>query len=98
VSDRPTLQAIADMPFPASEQALLKHYGVEPWREKRDGVVKSFKVRIRYSCRSSESVSYDVEAVDQEEAEYLADKLFQDDKSIPHDIDVDDVEVSEVAQ
>ncbi|WP_313230192.1 hypothetical protein [Sphingobium yanoikuyae] len=98
MSDRPTLHEIADMPFPASEQALLQHYGVEPWREKKAGEIKSFDVTISYSWREYSSATYSVEAVDEEEAEALAGKLFDAEKEIPYDVDVDNVDISEVRQ
>ena len=96
MSERPTLHEIAAMPFPASERALFKHYGVTPWREKKEGEIRSFKVRFNYSETISNSVTYTVDAVDEEDAERLADELFNQDKTLPSDIDLDGVDVEEV--
>jgi hypothetical protein len=95
VSEKPTLHEIAAMPFPASEQALYKYYGVRP-KDGKDGELKTFKVTYHYSVRENYSESYTVEAVDDEQAEKMADDIFDEDRSIPADADVDDVEVVEV--
>lgn len=96
MASKPTLHEIAAMPFPASEKALFQHYGVTPWREKRDGEKLTFKVRYNYSETISNSATYTVDAVDEEEAEYLAEALWDADVTIPNDVDLDGVDIEEV--
>ena len=91
---KPSLHDIAAMPFPQSEQALEKHYGVKPKREWNEGVLKSFTVRIAYSWRTSDSIFYDIEAASEEEALKIAEERFDGDTSIDaDDPDIDDVRV-----
>jgi hypothetical protein len=94
---KPTLHEIAAMPFPASEQALQKYYGVEPWSDRAGADRKPFQVKITYSWSESETLTYDVVAADRQEAERLAEDLFDKDHRVRgEDIDVDDVEAVEV--
>ena len=90
---KPSLHDIAAMPFPQSEQALEKHYGVKPKRIWNEGDLQTFTVRIAYSWRSTDTVYYDVEAATEEEALKIAENRFDEDTSI----DADDVIVEGVA-
>lgn len=98
MSKKPSLHEIAAMPFPASEQALLKWYGVKPRREQPEGELKTFKVRYEYSERIDGTATYTVEAVDEEHAELLANEMFDKDIRVPDDVELDRVEASEVTQ
>lgn len=97
-AEKPSLADIAAMPFPASRDAMRAHYDPLWGKFMAEGDLRSWKVTINYSVRSSESVSYNVEATSTEEAEALADELFDKDNSIPGgiDVEVDDVEVKEI--
>lgn len=96
---KPSLHDIAAMPFPQSEQALEKHYGVKPKRIWNEGDLHTFTVRIAYSWRSTDTVYYDVEAATEEEALKIAENRFDEDTSIDaDDPDIDDVRVEGAPQ
>lgn len=63
---KPSLHDIAAMPFPASEIALEKFYGVKPWRGEP---LKKYTVDVVWVEISHRSDSFEVEAYSQEEAE-----------------------------
>ena len=91
---KPSLHDIAAMPFPASEKALEKHYGVKPKRDWNEGDLQAYRVRISYSWRTTEIVYYDIEAASEEEARKLSEDRFDSDTSIEaDDADIDDVNV-----
>lgn len=71
---KPTLQEIADMPFPASAEAMRKYY-VHDWgRPAPDGVDRkqTFRVEVEYSVSRIERSTLEIEAFSAGEAEELA--------------------------
>lgn len=97
---KPTLHEIAAMPFPHSERALQRWYGVEPYRERSPGQTKTFRVEVSYSWTESGSVTYEVEAASEDEANALAEEMFATDTSIDagDDVEINDVFADEVLQ
>ena len=95
----PTLHEIAAMPFPASMLAMRKHYNSDWHKPEPDGGdARPWKVKISYSTRISETVSYSVEAASEDEAIAEAEKLFDNDPTIEfEDADIDDVVAKEAA-
>lgn len=63
------------MPFPASQEAMRKHYN-PMWGRGADGELIKFKVNLEYSYRVSESWSCEVLAADEDEAVELAEDDF----------------------
>lgn len=96
--DKPSLHEIAAMPFPASERALFQHYGVEPYRERRQaGDKQMYRVKVHYSWIETDSVTYDILASDEEDAEALSQREFENDPKFKHaDYDVDLVVAEEL--
>lgn len=93
----PTLHDIAAMPFPASEQALQRYYGVEPWKERSAAPRKTFEVIVSYSWSERSTATYEVEADTRDEAEAEAEKLFDRDGSLEgEDCEIDDMNVTEM--
>lgn len=93
--NKPTLQQIAEMPFPASERALFRHYGIRPKRENE--VVKNYSVEISYSWTEYGTMVLDVEAADENEAESIATDMF-DDQCPETDADIRSIDVEEVGE
>ncbi|WP_394662903.1 hypothetical protein [uncultured Sphingomonas sp.] len=88
---KPSLHEIAAMPFPASMLTMRKHYNRDWHKPEPDGEVRTWKVKVNYSVRTEETKTYEVEAVTEEEANELAEDMFDKDKAIPADVEVDDV-------
>lgn len=97
MNEKPSLQEIADMPFPASERALQQYYGVEPWRERAEGKTGIWTVKVdwSYSERFHESGEFEVEADDEDEAIRLAEKACTEENGFESDFDLDEAEVVE---
>jgi hypothetical protein len=87
------------MPFPASMKAMRAHYNPDWHRPEPDGELRAYRVKVEYSYRESEEVTYDVEAVSEEDAERVALELFGKDGTIDGEmIDVDNVIVKATDQ
>lgn len=93
IEAKPTLHDIAAMPFPASRDAMRKHYNPKWGRDTGDGELRTFKVKVRYSYRVHEIETVEVEACDEEEAERLAEDEIE--KVCAEDFDIDDVHIVE---
>lgn len=91
----PSLHEIAAMPFPASMLAMRKHYNKDWHKPERefagDTEIAQYRVEVSYSVRTEESVTYTVYAASLADAEEQAEKLFDNDRSIDSDAEVDDV-------
>lgn len=73
-AEKPTIQEIAAMPFPASVEAMRKYY-VHDWgRPVPDGVDRkqTFRVEVEYSVSRTEHSVLEIEAFSASEAEELA--------------------------
>lgn len=73
-SEKPTLHEIAAMPFPASAEAMRKHY-VHDWgKPVPEGVTRKreFAVEVEFTVTSVERETVTVEAFSESEAEELA--------------------------
>ena len=93
--EKPSLHEIAAMPFPQSEIALEKHYGVKPRREWNEGELQTYVVRISYSWRTAETIEYEVKAASKEDAQKVAEDMFDKDKTIEaEDADIDHVDIN----
>ena len=66
----PSIKDIANMPFPASVKAMRQYYNSSWGKDIGDGVKKTFRCRVGYSVRDSDTV--DIEAFTKDEAEDLA--------------------------
>lgn len=85
---KPTIQEIAAMPFPASVEAMRKHYNPHWGKDvPEDGEKRTFDVRVEWSVNGSES--YTVEAFSEDEAEDLALEEFDSDPAIPDGAEVE---------
>jgi hypothetical protein len=94
---KPTLHEIAAMPFPASERALQTYYGVEPYRERTTHERTSFRVTVTYSWSESDTLTYEVQAADREDAERIAEDQFDNDARVRGtDVDIDNMDIEEV--
>jgi hypothetical protein len=93
---KPTLHEIAAMPFPASMLAMREHYNSEWGRPIPDGgeLIK-YKVTVNYSVRVRDSRTYTVEAYCEQDAERLSSELFDKDRTVEDDVDVEDLEIEE---
>lgn len=94
---KPSLHEIAAMPFPASMLTMRQHYNRDWHKPEPDGELRTWKVKIAYSVRTAEHKTYEVEAVTEEEANDLAEDMFDKDPAIPADVEVDDV-IAEIAE
>lgn len=95
MSDKPTLHEIAAMPFPASRNAMRKHY-VHDWGVPiPDGVdrKKSFKVEVSYTVTEKHDEIFEVEAFSEDEAKDLAQDKVADEHRHAYDIDFEDTRV-----
>jgi len=95
--ERPTLHEIAAMPYPASVEAMRKHYNPH-WGEPLPdggGDRKKYVVTIDYSYRTEETTHYDIIASSKAEAKALARERFDDEHNYLDDLDVDTVLVDE---
>lgn len=95
----PSLHEIAAMPFPASMIAMRTHYNKD-WHkpEPEPGATKEWRVTIEYSVRTNDEKTYTVIAETAEQAEKLAEELFDKDPTVDDgdDLDVNDVYAEEV--
>ena len=95
MSDKPTLHEIAAMPWPASRNAMRKHY-VHDWGVPiPDGVdrKKSFKVEVSFTVTEKRDEIVEVEAFSEEEAKELAQDKCAADHSGAWDIEFEDTRV-----
>jgi hypothetical protein len=88
---KPTLHEIAAMPFPASRNAMRKHYNPH-WGEltpdrPSDAVDKQFVVTIEYSTMRYDEEYLTITAATAEEAEHRARQEFRDEHSSDDEID-----------
>jgi len=94
---KPTLQEIADMPFPRSINAVRKHYdrhyGVEA-PEGEDGK-QLFSVEVEWSVLSDDSGTYDVWADNEEEAARKACDLVEENNG---DVEIHSTKIMESLQ
>jgi hypothetical protein len=96
-AEKPSLKQIADMPYPLSLCAMRKHYNAKWGIPVADGeTLTQWKVKIHYETRETGTATYNVEAMNEEEAKELAEALF--DESHDMDDEVTDVEAEEVSQ
>lgn len=73
----PSLHEIAAMPFPASEMALERWYGIKPRSGEEpapDGLLRKFKVEVEYSYLCTEYESVTVTAATEDEAKDMAEE------------------------
>lgn len=72
--DAPSLHEIAAMPFPASVEAMRKHYVPDWGKPVPDGAEgkRAFKVRVEYDITISDDTIVEVFAFDEDEALELA--------------------------
>ncbi len=90
---KPSIQEIAEMPYPASMMAMREHYNPDWHKPEPDGeTLMKYRVTMDFAVRDSRT--YTVEALDEEHAEKLADDALNADKSIPHD--AEDFEMSDI--
>ena len=96
MSEKPTLHEIAAMPFPASMLAMRKYYNSAWGKFYEEGEVeaRTFKVRVAYSWRESDERTYTIKAGSEEQAERIAEDMFDKDRTVEDGADVDHVEVS----
>jgi hypothetical protein len=97
---RPTLQEIAAMPYPASEQAMRKHYDPDWHRFSGDGELRTYKASVSYSYTVSKRWFCEVEASSKEEAESLVEDRFDDecDDAKEDRCEIDGIKINEVAK
>ncbi|RSV11639.1 hypothetical protein CA235_18385 [Sphingomonas sp. ABOLF] len=98
MSEKPTLQDIAAMPYPQSIHAMRKFYNPNwgmPVPEDA-GELRKFKVRVEYTYTNSDSRTYTVDAVSKVDAEAAAEAMFDKDITVEEDASLDDMSVSEV--
>lgn len=99
MSEKPTLQDIAAMPFPASLHAMREHYnpnwGMPLPEDDGDGDLRTYSVRIEYSFTEYDSRTYTVQARSKEGAEKLAEEMFDKDVTVEENAELSDVDVSE---
>lgn len=69
--ERPSLHEIAAMPFPASQDAMRKHYDPS-WHRTGDEGKPLWRFAIEYSFVETETETFEVEAYDADEARELA--------------------------
>ncbi|MFZ3484247.1 hypothetical protein [Sphingomonas sp. 3-13AW] len=98
MSEKPTLHEIAAMPFPASVQAMRKFYNPNWGMPVPDdaGDLRKFKVRVEYTYTESDSRTYTVEATTKEQAETIAEGMFDKDITVEDDPELGDIEATEV--
>lgn len=89
--EKPTLHEIAAMPFPASEQALFKYYGVKPRRGDTGEEQASYRVTIDWSYTVEETSDFDVEASSEEEAREIAEQQLRDEEGGSENFGIDHV-------
>lgn len=95
---KPSILEIAAMPYPASEQAMRKHYDPH-WRKYSNGDLAKFTVEIEYSTRTRKFWECEVEAADEEEAERIASDLFDKaDLDCEYDEEFEDICNTKVAR
>ena len=95
VAEKPSLHEIAAMPFPASQEAMRKHYNPHWGKDvPDDGEKRRYKVKVRWIAEGSET--YEVEAFSEDEAEELAGEEFDSDGCIPDDAEWDDCTITEL--
>lgn len=95
MADKPTLHEIAAMPWPASRNAMRKHY-VHDWGVPiPDGVdrKKSFKVEVSYTVTEKHEETIEVEAFSEDEAKELAQDKVADEQRGAWDIEFDEPRV-----
>jgi hypothetical protein len=99
VSEKPSLHDIAAMPYPASLEAMRKHYNPDWGKPVPDGeTLRTFKVRIEYSYRCDGDGVATVNAFTEEEA---IDAAFEEvTKGLPAfaDVELEDHEIVTVSE
>ena len=92
---KPSLHEIAAMPFPASMEAMRRHYNRDWHKPEPDGkTLITYEVTMGFCV--PETRTYKVEAYSEEEAQALADDMLDKDRTIPseaEDFEVVDVKV-----
>ena len=83
VSGRPSLRDIANMPFPASRDAMRKYYDQDwgKYHEDNGEVAIKYRVVIDYETVIEETEIIEVEAISPEMAEKIARDQFHEDHS-----------------
>lgn len=93
--EKPSLHEIAAMPFPASLNAMRKHYNPNWGKEvPEDGQKRKFKVEIEYAViRAAE---YTVEAFSEDEARQEAEDEFYFDHATPEGAEIESVQITRI--
>ena len=91
---KPTLHEIAAMPFPASQEAMRKHYNPDWHKELPEGK-KMFRVSVDWTIEGS--FVEDIEAEDEDEAKELAREYALEDAGNQDYIDVTILSIKELA-
>lgn len=96
--DKPSLHDIAAMPYPASVNAMRKHYNPEWGRPVPEGGERrTFEVELDIEYTGSDTHWIKVEAFTEEEAEELAQQELED-RRYYEDFEVMRAKVREVSQ
>lgn len=89
-----TLQEIIDMPMSVRHKHMKKYVDPNWGKESSSSALKSYTVEIEYKYYKFASVTYEVLAVDEDEAADVAATDFNIDDDIGDDAEIEDIEVS----
>lgn len=92
---KPTLHEIAAMPFPASQEAMRKHYNPDWHKDLPDGR-RVFSVSVDWSV--SGSFVELIEAEDEAEAREIAHEMASEEASNSMDVEVEIRSIKQVTQ